>query len=428
MFLPFFSIILPNCYLSFSLSEYLPYFYPFFLFILLQPLFFTPFTLFSILSAFLLHSLTFISFFSLNIFSFFLRLLQGFLIPTLIFHTTYSFFHPSFISSLILSSSPSSSPKFINTLFLINWRCHLSAATFTLHTVYSYFYPFFHFFLNFHTFVILLSPKFILLPVIATISQLQSLFFTLSPVSSILFPFLPLNSFTSIIPFPQNIYHPSSSNRSNLPSLANKPYFSPSFHFPPLILSPASHAPLPKFIALNCNPYHSPLLSSIPSQSLLSSSNFLVPSLPPHRTSYLFDPRATHNTVFSLFILLRWRLSSSRCYQSTSLFFIPFSILLYRPPPPFPLTRFIAISSGVLVSFQAGSIERSLRLQSARIYTVYFIIMRCTRYIARIHGAPMRTAPVFRPRLRQTLEEGWNFYPVCKPVGNSKGKPVIVDP
>lgn len=55
---------------------------------------------------------------------------------------------------------------------------------------------------------------------------------------------------------------------------------------------------------------------------------------------------------------------------------VPFSSLSVRaslsllpfPVPVSRLSRFIAISSGVLVSFQAGSIERSLRLQSARIY------------------------------------------------------------
>lgn len=64
------------------------------------------------------------------------------------------------------------------------------------------------------------------------------------------------------------------------------------------------------------------------------------------------------------FILVH-RLSLSRPYQSESL---PFSASLSLPVPVSRLSRFIAISSGVLVSFQAGSIERSLRLQSARIY------------------------------------------------------------
>lgn len=62
------------------------------------------------------------------------------------------------------------------------------------------------------------------------------------------------------------------------------------------------------------------------------------------------------------------------------------------PPRPSPFVQRDFVQRSRL----AGSIERSLRLQSRLTYTVYFIIMRCTRYIPRMHTA------VWRPRRAAT--------------------------
>lgn len=65
------------------------------------------------------------------------------------------------------------------------------------------------------------------------------------------------------------------------------------------------------------------------------------------------------------------------------------------PPRPSPFVQRDFVQRSRL----AGSIERSLRLQSRLTYTVYFIIMRCTRYIPRMHTA------VWRPRRAATCRD-----------------------
>lgn len=162
------------------------------------------------------------------------------------------------------------------------------------------------------------------------------------------------NFFLSSLQFPFLFIYPSF---LFLPPFTTSPLFPQLFLFPRFIYPRHSFHPFP---FLRSTFFRPPLFPLIFARHTVR----LVPSRPPP-FSYMQTVRSGPLSVTS---------SSS------------------SPPRPSPFVQRDFVQRSRL----AGSIERSLRLQSRLTYTVYFIIMRCTRYIPRMHTA------VWRPRRAAT--------------------------